>query len=78
MNTYIGGYRLLPVPGQVFTELEAVNFWSGANAELFGWQESAVQEVLAGCCGTEKNGRREGQKKSLLLAHEPQFNLDSL
>lgn len=28
------GYRLLPVPGQVFTEIQAVNQLTGATAEL--------------------------------------------
>jgi len=75
----VGGYRLLPVPGQVFTELEAVNFSSGANAELF---------AAGGVCGAEgscwlavagtKEQEEEAEKIFASVAHEPQFNLDSL
>ena len=39
-----GGYRLLPVPGQVFTELYAVNFLTRATAELIS---------AGGVCGAE-------------------------
>ncbi len=38
------GYRLLPVPGQVVTELDAINFLTGANAELIS---------AGGVCGAE-------------------------
>ena len=39
-----GGYRLLPVPGEVFTELDALNFLTGANVELIS---------AGGVCGAE-------------------------
>jgi hypothetical protein len=39
-----GGYRLLPVSGEVFTELEAVHALTGANVELI---------AAGGVCGAE-------------------------
>jgi hypothetical protein len=39
-----GGYRLLPIPGQVFTELDAFTMLTGASAELI---------AAGGICGAE-------------------------
>ena len=74
-----GGYRLLPVPGQVFTELDAVNFLTGANAELIS---------AGGVCGAEGScwlavtGTKEqedaAEKIFASAAYEPPFNLDNL
>jgi hypothetical protein len=74
-----GGYRLLPVPGQVFTELNAVNFLTGANAELIS---------AGGVCGAEGScwlavtGTKEqedvAEKIFASAAYEQPFNLDDL
>jgi hypothetical protein len=74
-----GGYRLLPVPGQVFTELDAVNFLTGANAELIS---------AGGVCGAEGScwlavtGTKEqedaAEKIFASVAYEQPFNLDNL
>jgi len=73
------GYRLLPVPGQVFTELDAVNFLTGANAELMS---------AGGVCGAEGScwlavtGTKEqedvAEKIFAAVAYEQPFNLDNL
>ncbi len=71
-----GGYRLLPVPGEVFTEIEAVNMLTGANAELIS---------AGGVCGAEGScwiavaGKPEQEKAAEKLiasiADEPAFEL---
>ncbi|MGA3059357.1 MAG: hypothetical protein ABSD92_03195 [Candidatus Bathyarchaeia archaeon] len=73
------GYRLLPVPGQVFTELDAMNFLSGAKAELIS---------AGGVCGAEGScwlavtGTKEQEeiveKIFASVAFEQPFNLDYL
>jgi hypothetical protein len=73
------GYRLLPVPGEVFTELDAVNILTGANAELIS---------AGGVCGAEGScwlavtGTKEqedtAEKIFASIACEPAFNLDNL
>lgn len=40
----IKGYRLLPIPGQVFTEIEAIKLLTGATAEII---------AAGGVCGAE-------------------------
>jgi hypothetical protein len=50
------GYRLLPVPGRVFTELDALALWCGARAELIaaGGVAGAEGSVWLGLSGTEE------------------------
>ncbi len=50
------GYRLLPVPGRVFTELDALALWCGARAELIaaGGISGAEGCVWLGVSGTEE------------------------
>ncbi len=72
----VSGFRLLPVPGQVVTELEAINFLTGATAELI---------ASGGVCGAEGScwlaisGTREqevaAEKLVLSVASEPSFTL---
>ena len=72
-----GGYRLLPVPGEVFTELDAVSFLTGANAELIS---------AGGVCGAEGScwlavtGTKEqedaAEKIFASVTYEPAFNLE--
>jgi hypothetical protein len=69
------GYRLLPVPGQVFTEIEAIKQLTGADAEVV---------AAGGVCGAEGNcllavtGTKEQEKAAeklwALVASEPPFN----
>lgn len=70
------GYRLLPVPGEVFTELDAVSLLTGATAELIS---------AGGVCGAEGScwlaitGTREqeasAEKLVASIASEPAFNI---
>lgn len=71
-----GGYRLLPVPGQVFTELDAINQLTGAYAELIS---------AGGVCGAEgclylsitgtKEQEEATEKLWKSIAFEPPFTL---
>ena len=73
------GYRLLPVPGEVFTELDAIKFLTQANAELMS---------AGGVCGDEGScwllvtGTKEqedaAQKIFASVMDEPAFKLDNL
>jgi hypothetical protein len=70
------GYRLLPIVGQVFTELDAIKELSGATAELF---------AAGGVCGSEgacwllvsgtKKQEEEAEKIVSLVENEPQFKM---
>jgi hypothetical protein len=72
-----GGYRLLPVPGEVFTELNAVNVLTGASAELFSAGGVCGAE---GSCWLAVSGTREqedaAEKLFASLASEQPFDLD--
>ena len=75
----VGGYRLLPVPGEVFTELEAIRALTGAEVELI---------AAGGVCGAEGscwitvegNEEQEEFAEQIIasVADEPQFNSDFL
>jgi hypothetical protein len=71
------GYRLLPVPGQVFTELDAVNLLTGASAELVsaGGVCGAEGACLLAVSGT-KEQEDAAEKLFSSLASEPSFDLD--
>jgi hypothetical protein len=70
------GCRLFPVPGQVFTEIEAVHLLTGATAEMIAG---------GGVCGAEGSywlaisGSKEqedaAEKLLASVASEPAFNL---
>jgi hypothetical protein len=74
-----GGYRLLPVPGEVFTELEALMALTGAEVELI---------AAGGVCGAEGscwiavNGSEEqeafAEQIIASVVDEPQFSSDFL
>jgi hypothetical protein len=69
------GYRLLPIPGQVFTEIQAVNQLTGATAELIAAGGVCGAE---GCCmlavvGTEEQ-ERAAEKLFAQVVSEPAFN----
>jgi len=71
-----GGSRLFPVPGQVFTEIEAVQLLTGATAELI---------AAGGVCGAEgscwlavsgtKAQEAAAEKLLASVASEPAFSL---
>ncbi len=71
-----GGYRLFPVPGQVFTEIDALHLLTGAAAELI---------AAGGVCGAEGScwlavsGTKEQEEAAERLlasvASEPAFSL---
>ena len=74
-----GGYRLLPVPGEVFTELEAMRALTGAEVELI---------AAGGVCGAEGScwivvtGEEEqeafAEQVVASVADEPPFTKDLL
>jgi hypothetical protein len=74
-----GGYRLLPVPGEVFTELEAIAALTGAEVELI---------AAGGVCGAEGacwiavsgNEDQEAFAEQIIasVSNEPPFSTDFL
>jgi hypothetical protein len=72
----VTGHRLLPIPGEVFTELDAISLLTGTQAELIAG---------GGICGAEGsvwlaiNGTAEKEKAAEILlqsiANEPMFSL---
>ena len=71
------GYRLLTLPGEVFTEIEALKLLFGVDAELFSAGGVSGAE---GSCWIAIDGTKEQeeltQKVFASLAEEPAFNLD--
>ncbi|MGD0405401.1 MAG: hypothetical protein ABSB10_01940 [Candidatus Bathyarchaeia archaeon] len=71
-----GGYRLLPIPGEVFTEIEALKLLSGVDAELMSAGGVSGAE---GSCWLAITGTREqedaAQKLFASAANEPAFDL---
>ncbi len=74
-----GGYRLLPVPGQVVTELDAVKFLTGADAELIsaGGVCGAEGSCMLAVSGT-KQQEDAAEKIFASVGYEQPFNLDNL
>jgi len=70
-----GGYRLLPIPGQVFTELDAIEQLTGASAELIsaGGICGAEGAVYLGVWGT-KEQQEAAEKLISQVAAEPAFD----
>ena len=70
-----GGFRLFPVPGQVFTEIEAVHLLTGATAEMIAGGGVCGAE---GCCWLAVSGTKEqeedAEKLLASVASEPAFN----
>ena len=72
----VEGPRLLPVPGEVFTEIDALSLLTGVDAELF---------AAGGVCGAEGSlwlivrgtSKQEAQTEETVksLANEPAFSL---
>ncbi len=71
------GHRLLPLPGQVFTELDAINSLTCATAALFAAGGVCGAE---GSCWLEITGTKEqeeaAQKIITSFADEPPFKID--
>ena len=69
------GYRLFPVPGQVFTELDAINLLTGATAELVaaGGVCGAEGSCLLAISGTEEQ-QDVAEKLAASVASEPMFD----
>ena len=75
----VNGYRLLPIPGQVFTELDAITQLTGATAELI---------AAGGTCGAEgavylavhgsKEQEEAFEKLFNQIANEPAFDSNNL
>jgi len=75
----VNGYRLLPIPGQVFTELDAITQLTGATAELI---------AAGGICGAEgavylavhgsKEQEEAFEKLFNQIANEPTFGSNNL
>ena len=70
------GYRLFPVPGQVFTELDAVVLLTGASAEMVaaGGVCGAEGSYLIAVSGT-KDQENAAEKLLASVASEPAFTL---
>jgi hypothetical protein len=70
------GFRLLPVAGEVFSEIEAISLLSGARAELFAAGGSGGAE---GSAWLALSGTPEQEEKALTIcqsvAAEPAFGL---
>ncbi len=71
----VKGYRLFPVPGQVFTELDALNLLTGATAELVaaGGVCGAEGSCLLAVSGT-KEQEDAAEKLVASVASEPAFD----
>ena len=69
------GYRLFPVPGQVFTELDAISLLTGATAELVaaGGVCGAEGSCLLAVSGT-KDQEVAAEKLVASVASEPAFD----
>jgi hypothetical protein len=73
------GYRLLPIPGQVFTELDAITQLTGATAELIasGGICGAEGAVYLAICGS-KEQEEAAEKLFNQIAAEPSFDSNQL
>jgi hypothetical protein len=71
-----GGFRLFPVPGKVFTEIEAVQLLTGATAEMIAGGGVCGAE---GSCWLAVSGTKEqedaAEKLLASVASEPAFGL---
>jgi hypothetical protein len=72
----VDGYRLLPVPGEVFTEIEALKLLCGVECELFaaGGVNGAEGAVWLAASGS-KEQEEKAQATVANVASEPAFTL---
>lgn len=72
----VDGYRLLPVPGEVFTEIEALKMLCGVECELFaaGGVNGAEGAVWLAASGT-KDQEEKAEATVACVASEPAFTL---
>ncbi|MEM3356620.1 MAG: hypothetical protein QW166_02210, partial [Candidatus Bathyarchaeia archaeon] len=70
------GFRLFPMPGEIFTEIEAVRLLTGADAELIAAGGVGGAE---GCCWLAVSGTEEqeaaAEKLMASVVSEPAFSL---
>jgi hypothetical protein len=72
----VDGYRLLPVPGEIFTEIEALKMLCGVECELFaaGGVNGAEGAVWLAASGS-KEQEEKAQATVASVASEPAFTL---
>ncbi|MCL2358790.1 MAG: hypothetical protein LBH74_00500 [Nitrososphaerota archaeon] len=72
----VGGYRFLPLPGELFTELEAFKLLCGAEAELIaaGGVDGAEGACWIAISGSE-NQEHMAEQIYTSIANEPPFTL---
>jgi len=71
-----GGFRLFPVPGQVFTEIEAVQLLTGAAAEMIAGGGVCGAEGSCWLAVSGTKGQEEAAERLLAsVASEPAFSL---
>ncbi|MGD0854612.1 MAG: hypothetical protein ABSA18_02255 [Dehalococcoidia bacterium] len=72
----VKGHRLLPIPGEVFTELDAISLLTGTQAELIagGGVCGAEGSVWLAIHGTVEN-EKAAEKILHSIANEPMFSL---
>jgi hypothetical protein len=71
-----GGYRFLPVPGEVFTEIDALKLLCGVESELFaaGGVNGAEGAIWLAVSGT-KDEEEKAEATVASVASEPAFTL---
>lgn len=69
------GPRLLPVPGEIFTELDAIKLLTGAQASLVaaGGVSGAEGSIWLAVCGTPSQ-EKTAEKLIKSVINEPAFN----
>ncbi len=72
----VKGLRLLPVPGEVVTEIDAIKMLTGAGAELFaaGGVSGAEGSIWLAVSGTEESEKSAADLIQLVAA-EPPFSI---
>ena len=73
------GYRFLPVPGEVFTELEALKLLTGADAELIAAGGVCGAEGSCWIAVTGTKGQEEAAEAIFAsVTNEPAFNIENI
>ena len=73
------GYRFLPIPGEVFTELEALKLLTGADAELIAGGGVCGAEGSCWIAVTGTKGQEEAAEAIFAsVTNEPAFNIENL
>lgn len=73
------GYRFLPIPGEVFTELEALKLLTGAEAELIAGGGVCGAEGSCWIAVTGTKGQEEAAEAIFAsVTNEPAFSIENL